>query len=67
MQENADQNNSKYGYFSGSDGYKHDNHWQTDRCVMQLTEAAVFLGKGALKICSRFAGEHPCLSVMPVL
>ena len=62
--ENTDQNNSKYGHFSHS--YKHDNHWKTDRYVTQLTGAAVhvFLGKGVLKIYSRFAGEHPCLSVI---
>ena len=26
----------------------------------------VFLGKGVLKICSRFTGEHPCQSVISV-
>ena len=26
----------------------------------------VFLGKGALKICSKFAGEHPCRSVISI-
>ena len=26
----------------------------------------VFLGKGALKICSKFRGEHPCRSVISV-
>ena len=34
-----------------------------------FTEAApseVFLGKGVLKICSKFTGEHPCRSVISV-
>ena len=26
----------------------------------------VFLGKGVLKICSKFIGEHPCRSVISV-
>ena len=26
----------------------------------------VFLGKGVLKICSKFKGEHPCRSVMSI-
>ena len=26
----------------------------------------VFLGKGVLKICSRFTGEHPCRSVVSI-
>ena len=26
----------------------------------------VFLGKGALKICSKFTGEHPCRSVISI-
>ena len=27
----------------------------------------VFLGKGALKICSKFAGEHPCQGAMSII
>ena len=55
MEENADQNNSKYGNFSHSDGYKHDNYWQTDRYVMQLTEAAVHvLRKGCSENIQQF-------------
>ena len=26
----------------------------------------VFLGKGVLKVCSRFTGEHPCRSVISI-
>ena len=26
----------------------------------------VFLGKGALKICSKFTGEHPCRSAISI-
>ena len=26
----------------------------------------VFLGKGVLKICSKFTGEHPCQSVVSI-
>ena len=26
----------------------------------------VFLGKGILKICSKFTGEHPCQSVISI-
>ena len=28
------------------------------------SHSEVFLGKGVLKICSKFTGEHPCLSVV---
>ena len=30
------------------------------------SHAEVFLGKGVLKICSKFAGEHPCRSAISV-
>ena len=33
-------------------------------CRSSLTE--VFLGKGVLKICSNFTGEHPCQSVISI-
>ena len=27
----------------------------------------MFLGKGVLKICSKFTGEHPCQSVISIM
>ena len=30
------------------------------------SHAEVFLRKGVLKICSKFAGEHPCRSVISI-
>ena len=38
------------------------------KLISQLTETAVqvFLGKGVLKICSKFKGEHPCRSVISI-
>ena len=32
-------------------------------CISRRPE--VFLGKGVLKICSKFTGEHPCQSAVP--
>ena len=31
--------------------------------IHRSSHPEVFLGKGALKICSKFTGEHPCRSV----
>ena len=30
------------------------------------SRSEVFLGKGVLKICSKFTGEHPCRSVISI-
>ena len=34
------------------------------RIVLQKQPLEVFLGKGVLKICSKFTGEHPCQSTI---
>ena len=33
---------------------------------MQKQPSKMFLGKGVLKICSKFTGEHPCRSVISI-
>ena len=35
-------------------------------CNSRSSHPEVFLGKGALKICSKFTGEHPCRSVISI-
>ena len=34
--------------------------------IEKSSSPEVFLGKGVLKICSKFTGEHPCRSVISV-
>ena len=34
--------------------------------ILRSSHSEVFLGKGVLKICSIFRGEHPCRSVIPI-
>ena len=42
-------------------------HWHWSHYLYYRSSSPeVFLGKGALKICSKFAGEHPCLSVISI-
>ena len=36
------------------------------QCIDRRSTLEVFLGKGVLKICSKFTGEHPCQSVISV-
>ena len=33
---------------------------------VRSSRSEVFLGKGVLKICSKFTGEHPCRSVISI-
>ena len=35
-------------------------------CVFRSSQPEVFLGKGVLKICSKFTGEHPCRSAISI-
>ena len=35
-------------------------------CFSRSSSPEVFLGKGVLKICSKFTGEHPCRSVISI-
>ena len=35
-------------------------------CKCRSSPPEVFLGKGVLKICSKFTGEHPCRSVISI-
>ena len=39
---------------------KYNNMNTTKVSVMESSPSDVFLGKGVLKIYSRFTGEHPC-------
>ena len=32
--------------------------------MFRISRPEVFLGKGALEICSKFTGEHPCQSAI---
>ena len=34
--------------------------------IFRSSHPEVFLGKGVLKICSKFTGEHPCRSVISI-
>ena len=35
-------------------------------CIFRRIPPEVFLGKGVLKICSKFTGEHPCPSAISI-
>ena len=35
-------------------------------CICRSSNTEVFLGKGVLKICSKFTGEHPCRSAISI-
>ena len=39
---------------------------QTIYPFIQRSTPEVFLGKGFLKICSKYTGEHPCRSVISI-
>ena len=39
--------------------YKRDSILVGEKCII-FFHPEVFLGKGVLKICSQFTGEHPC-------
>ena len=36
------------------------------KCIYGISRPEVFLGKGVLKICSKFTGEHPSRSVISI-
>ena len=36
------------------------------RCFYRSSHPEVFLVKGVLRICIKFTGEHPCLSVISI-
>ena len=40
------------------------NRWEDYTSPIRSSHPEIFLGKGALKICSKFTGEHPCQSVI---
>ena len=35
-------------------------------CINRSSRPELFLGKGVLKICSKFTGEHPCRSAISI-
>ena len=49
----------KYSYKIDSKYISSHSFWWIDRS----SHSEVFLGKGVLKICNKFTGEHPCQSV----
>ena len=40
------------------------NEWAFLKVMFRSSHSEVFLRKGVLKICSKFAGEHPCRSAI---
>ena len=38
-----------------------------DVVIFRSSRPEVFLGKGVLKICSKFTGEHPCRNVISMI
>ena len=40
--------------------------WLVGLLIIRSSSPEVFLGKGVLKICNKFTGEHPCQKVIPV-
>ena len=34
--------------------------------IIRSSHPEVFLGKGVLRICTKFTGEHPCVSVISI-
>ena len=45
------------------------NKWLQTKQILEILKSShpkVFLGKGVLKICSRFTGEHPCRSAISI-
>ena len=42
-------------------------YFQTCSSYMKCSRSEVFLGKSALKICSKFTGEHPCRSLISIM
>ena len=49
----------------GVDWYLFTDYVRVDN-LMKQPPSIVFIGKGVMKICSKFTGEHPCLSVISV-
>ena len=43
-----------------------DSSWVVLRTLFRSSLPEVLLGKGVLKICSKFTGEHPCRSVISI-
>ena len=56
--------------FKKSNQSKQKARWNCDLIRILFIEKSsspeVFLGKGVLKICSKFTGEHPCRSVASI-
>ena len=46
--------------------YTHSNLKNRNIGMIRSSHPEVFLGKGALKICSKFTGEHPCRSAISI-
>ena len=40
--------------------------WKSSLETFRSTHPEVFLGKGVLKICSKFTGEHPCRNAISI-
>ena len=41
-----------------------DNYWRDTELTSRSSNSEVFLGKGILKICSKFTGEHSCWATL---
>ena len=61
--------NSVFGHFSGSGSLWKElmaelDAWKGSK--YRSRPPGLYLGKSVLKICSKFTGEHPCRSVIPI-
>ena len=41
-------------------------NYKVTNSIIRSSHLEVFLGKGVLKICNKFTGEHPCRSVISI-
>ena len=62
------QSSLKYKMITVFSGFA-DPFFATGQNIVLMSRSShpeVFLAKGALKICSKFTGEHPCRSAIPI-
>ena len=46
--------------------YALSGNYKVTNSIIRSSHLEVFLGKGVLKICNKFTGEHPCRSVISI-
>ena len=50
----------------GNRNHMNENTLNTANVSYRSSHSEVFLGKGDLKMCSKYTGEHPCRSVISI-